>query len=50
MCYLFLVPIMQMFVAEVKEQDARADVVPDLDAEDQIDIDVRWPIVSNDKL
>ncbi len=41
MCYLFLVPIMQMFVAEVKEQNARADVVPDLDAEDQIDIDVR---------
>jgi membrane protease YdiL (CAAX protease family) len=41
MCYVFLVPIMQMFVAEVKEQNAKTEVVPDLDEEDQIDIDVR---------
>jgi membrane protease YdiL (CAAX protease family) len=39
-CYIFLVPVMQMFVAEVKEQDARSDVVPDLDSEDQADADV----------
>jgi membrane protease YdiL (CAAX protease family) len=41
MCYVFLVPIMQMFIAEVEEQDARSEVVPDLDSEDQTDIDVR---------
>jgi membrane protease YdiL (CAAX protease family) len=41
LCYLFLVPIMQMFVAEVEEQDARSEVVPDLDSEDQDDVDVR---------
>jgi membrane protease YdiL (CAAX protease family) len=41
MCYVFLVPIMQMFVAEVKEQNARTDIVPDLDEEDQIDTDMR---------
>jgi membrane protease YdiL (CAAX protease family) len=41
MCYIFLVPIMQMFIAEVKEQNARSEVVPDLDSEDQTDIDVR---------
>ncbi len=41
LCYVFLVPIMQMFVAEVKEQITRADVVPDLYEEDQIDTDMR---------
>jgi hypothetical protein len=30
-----------MFIAEVKEQNARSEVVPDLDSEDQTDIDVR---------
>ena len=40
-CYIFLVPIMQMLIAEVKEQDARSEVVPDLDSEDQADVDVR---------
>jgi membrane protease YdiL (CAAX protease family) len=40
MCYIFLVPIMQMFIAEVKEQNARSEVVPDLDSEDQADADV----------
>jgi len=41
LCYIFLVPIMQMFIAEVKEQNARSEVVPDLDSEDQADVDVR---------
>jgi membrane protease YdiL (CAAX protease family) len=40
-CYVFLVPVMQMFVAEVKGQDARAEVVLDLDSEDQVDANVR---------
>ena len=39
MCYVFLVPIMQMFIAEVKEQDARSEVVLESDTEDQADVD-----------
>ena len=40
-CYTFLVPIMQAFMAEVKEQDAKFEVVEEVDSGDQADVDVR---------
>jgi hypothetical protein len=42
-CYVFLVPIMQMFVAEVKEQNARSEVVLESDSEEPepVEVDVR---------
>jgi membrane protease YdiL (CAAX protease family) len=40
-CYTLLVPIMQEFMADVKEQNAKFEVVEEVDSDEQADVDVR---------
>jgi membrane protease YdiL (CAAX protease family) len=37
--YILLVPIMQMFIAEIREQNAKSEAIPELDSNEQTDVD-----------
>lgn len=48
-CYAFLVPLMQEFMAEVKGQNAKFEVVEEPDSTEPIHVDMLWSNVLNDK-
>jgi membrane protease YdiL (CAAX protease family) len=39
-CYIVLMPLMQAFVTEVKQQNAKFEVIPEVDSKEPVDVDV----------